>query len=122
MQQLTEALDYYVTDRISSNPLWSDIDVVLSSAEAHAEVEHEIMEYIRAVEMPRNTGHCLSGLHADLIILALLSHEPHSFLLRRKTDFSSFWKKKGVPRLATFLDTVPFGEFELLPIGILREY
>lgn len=126
MQQLTEALDYYVNDRISSNPLWSEIEVVLSGAEAYGEGEHKIMEYIRAVKvagkMPPNTRHCLYGLDADLIMLALLSHEPHFFLLREKVDFSSFWKKKGGPRTATFLDTVSFGEFELLSIGLLREY
>lgn len=126
MQQLTEALDYYVNERISSNPFWSDIEVVLSGAEAPGEGEHKIMEYIRAVKvagkMPPNTRHCLYGLDADLIMLGLVSHEPHFFLLREKVDFSAFWKKKGGPRQATFLDTVTFGEFELLSIGLLREY
>ncbi len=126
MQQLTEALDYYVNDRISTNPLWAKIDVVLSGAEAYGEGEHKIMEYIRAMKvsgkMLPNTRHCLYGLDADLIMLALLSHEPHFFLLREKVDFTAYWKKKGGPRTATFLDTVSFGEFELLSIGLLREY
>ena len=37
-------------------------------------------------------------------------------------EFTVFWKKKGGPRLATFLDTVTFGVFELLSISLLREH
>lgn len=125
MQKLTEGLNYYVNDRISTNSQWSSIQVVLSGAEAPGEGEHKIMEYIRAVKiagkMAPNTRHCLYGLDADLIMLALVSHEPHFFLLREKVDFGS-WRKKGGPRIATHLDTITFGEFELLSVGILREY
>lgn len=126
MQQLTDALNYYVNERLSSNSLWYDVEVVLSGAEAPGEGEHKIMEYIRSVKvggkMAPNTRHCLYGLDADLIMLALVSHEPHFFLLREKVDFSAYWKKKGGPRTATHLDTITFGEFELLSIGLLREY
>lgn len=126
MQMLTEGLRYYVSERVTNNPQWAGLEVVLSGAEAYGEGEHKIMEYIRSVKvagkMLPNTRHCLYGLDADLIMLALISHEPHFFLLREKVDFSAYWRKKGGPRKVTHLDTITFGEFELLSIGMLREY
>ena len=64
------------------------------------EGEHKIMEFIRRRKMepdycPYET-HCLHGLDADLIMLALASHEPYFILLREEVDFgkSKFEKEK----------------------------
>eukprot|EP00178_Gracilaria_changii_P013512 TRINITY_DN381_c0_g1_i11.p1 TRINITY_DN381_c0_g1~~TRINITY_DN381_c0_g1_i11.p1 ORF type:complete len:598 (+),score=74.27 TRINITY_DN381_c0_g1_i11:104-1897(+) len=125
MQQLTLALKYFVANKITTDAVWANIQVVLSGAEAPGEGEHKIMQYIRAMresnQMPSNTRHCVYGLDADLIMLALVTHEPHFFILREKVDYT-FWRKKSGPRLATTLDMTVFGEFELLSIGVLREY
>ena len=126
MQALTIALKYFVEKKMAEDKDWASIQVVLSGAEAPGEGEHKIMEYIRAVresgELLPNTRHCVYGLDADLIMLGLVTHEPHFFILREKVDYNSHWKKKSGPRVATSLDTIVFGEFELLSIGLFREY
>ncbi|CAE6444875.1 unnamed protein product [Rhizoctonia solani] len=118
MKKLSEQLKYFVNKKISEDANWREVQVVLSGHEVPGEGEHKIMEYIRLSkaqpDYDPNVRHCLYGLDADLIMLGLLSHDPHFCLLREEVKFGP-QKNKSKGSLET-------QSFYLLHISLLREY
>ncbi|XP_020246111.1 5'-3' exoribonuclease 2-like [Asparagus officinalis] len=146
MDKLAKALEYYIHVRLNSDPGWKSIKVILSDANVPGEGEHKIMSFIR---LQRNlpgynpgTHHCLYGLDADLIMLALASHEIHFSILREdvlkherhdnsipslSTNFSRMeidlvksrqWFNKGF----TPNSVIPKKPYQFVNVWTLREY
>ncbi|PLN77665.1 XRN 5'-3' exonuclease N-terminus-domain-containing protein [Aspergillus taichungensis] len=118
MAKLTEQLKYFVSKKVSEDKDWQGVEIVLSGHEVPGEGEHKIMEYIRRSkaqpEYHANVRHCLYGLDADLIMLGLLSHDPHFCLLREEVTFGRQTQKK--PK------ELEHQNFYLLHLSMVREY
>ena len=99
MARLSEQLRYFVNKKITEDANWREVEVVLSGHEVPGEGEHKIMEYIRLSraqpDYNPNIRHCMYGLDADLIMLSLLSHDPHFCLLREEVKFGPSSRKKN---------------------------
>ncbi|KAL3478375.1 XRN 5'-3' exonuclease N-terminus-domain-containing protein [Aspergillus californicus] len=118
MAKLTEQLKYFISKKVSEDKDWQGVDIVLSGHETPGEGEHKIMEYIRHAkaqpDYDPNVRHCLYGLDADLIMLGLLSHDPHFCLLREEVTFGRQVQKK--PK------ELEHQNFYLLHLCMVREY
>ncbi|KIV92728.1 hypothetical protein PV10_03999 [Exophiala mesophila] len=118
MAKLTKQLKYFISKKVSEDVDWQGVEVVLSGHEVPGEGEHKIMEYIRqAKAQPNydpNVRHCLYGLDADLIMLGLLSHDPHFCLLREEVTFGRQTSKKSTE--------LEHQNFFLMHLCIVREY
>lgn len=118
MAKLSQQLRYFVNKKISEDTDWQGVEIVLSGHEVPGEGEHKIMEYIRRAKAQPdyhpNVRHCLYGLDADLIMLGLLSHDPHFCLLREEVTFGRQVQKK--PK------ELEHQNFYLLHLSMVREY
>lgn len=117
MAMLTRQLKYFINKKISEDVDWQGVQIVLSGHEVPGEGEHKIMEYIRFAkaqpDYDANTRHCLYGLDADLIMLGLLSHDPHFCLLREEVTFGRQQQKQK---------DLQHQNFYLMHLCIVREY
>ncbi|XP_057208835.1 5'-3' exoribonuclease 2 isoform X2 [Triplophysa rosa] len=146
MDNLAKCLRYYVADRLTNDPGWSNITVFLSDASVPGEGEHKIMDFIRRQRAQPNhdpnTHHCLCGADADLIMLGLATHEPNFTIIREEfkpnkprpcalcgqmgheiKDCQGLAREKQGEH-DEFADTIPVSEqeFIFIRLSVLREY
>ena len=88
MFKLAESLRYFIHQKLNEDPAWKGLIVSMSDANAPGEGEHKIMNFIRRQranpDYEPNTHHVLYGADADLIMLALATHEPNFTIMREE--------------------------------------
>ena len=120
MFRLSLAFKHWIKYKIENDPFWRQgAKVVFSGPDVPGEGEHKIMDMIRkekANDPNYKQGeykHCMYGLDADLIMLSLVTHEPH-FILLRETINARRQKSRDVMTYTT-------EDFELLEVSLLRQ-
>jgi 5'-3' exoribonuclease 1 len=122
MYNLGTAFREWIAEKMQTDPFWqSGARVVFSGPDVPGEGEHKVMDYIRYGREHENDWapdlrHCLYGLDADLIMLSLVTHEPHFHLLREKMSVRHSRKRKPKDPINYTRD-----DFELLRVSMLRE-
>ena len=128
MFDLTMYIKNYIIKKKKTDKNWAKIEIILTGADVPGEGEHKILEYIRTFKKSegytKNVRHCIYGLDADLVMLALISHEPNIVLLREDNILmrkkQRLLAKKGI-ELKIYKDKEE-ENYEFFLISVLREY
>lgn len=124
MEKVGIGIRYYIHARMNEDPGWKKIKVIFSDASVPGEGEHKISEFIRNQRLQKhydpNTKHVIHGLDADLIMLALATHEPHFYILREHIVFAGRSIDKS--KLEEGASEYEYRTFDLFRVGVLREH
>jgi len=122
MAELGKKLHWFVQYKLNVDPFYQCCDqVLLSDTSVPGEGEHKMMDLIRTLKTsPKydpNTRHCFYGPDADLIMLSLVTHEPH-FMIIREVHEKKGSSMPGVQRM----EVQNHSWLQLIHVSILREY
>ncbi|KAI9990834.1 hypothetical protein PInf_018446 [Phytophthora infestans] len=119
LSKLSQHLVYFVRQKMKSDPLWARLEVFFSGSEVPGEGEHKIVEFIRHRKMTddyeANLRHCMYGSDADLMLLGLMTHEPHFTLVRETVVWGSHHKKVAAKQIEE-------QQWQLVHLSLFREY
>lgn len=133
MVRVGEQFKYFIAMKVQQDSAWRNCKIIYSGHDQPGEGEHKIVEFLRNRKMEPgydpNETHCMYGLDADLIMLALATHEPNFILLREVVSFTQ-QSKKDKERAAEdeakgIKESQAYGKpdtFVLFHIKLLREY
>lgn len=126
MEVVNRHLRWFIRKKMKEDPVWAGLQVIYSGHDVPGEGEHKIMTYIRDLRAdPKyepNLRHCMYGQDADLIMLALATHEPHFALLREVIHFNSGGGRGRRSAREVVMRQTQEAQFQLLHISLLREY
>ncbi|GAB9464525.1 5'-3' exoribonuclease 1 [Globisporangium polare] len=119
LEQLSHHLVYFVRQKMKTDPLWARLEVFFSGAEVPGEGEHKIVEFIRHRKMlpgyGANVRHCMYGSDADLMLLGLMTHEPHFTLVREVVVWGSH-------KIKVVAKQIEEQQWQLVHLSLFREY
>ncbi|KAL3670827.1 hypothetical protein V7S43_004013 [Phytophthora oleae] len=119
LSKLSQHLVYFVRQKMKNDPLWARLEVFFSGAEVPGEGEHKIVEFIRHRKMQpdyeANIRHCMYGSDADLMLLGLMTHEPHFTLVRETVVWGNNHKKVAAKQIEE-------QQWQLVHLSLFREY
>jgi 5'-3' exonuclease len=120
MYRLSIAFRKWIEHKMKTDKFWQNgAEVIFSGPDVPGEGEHKVMDLIRAEQKKAavhgQDRHCLYGLDADLVMLSLVTHEPHFVLLREKIATR---RDQGNVKKSVLEYTQE--DFECLEITILR--
>ncbi|RLN71897.1 hypothetical protein BBJ28_00019031, partial [Nothophytophthora sp. Chile5] len=119
LDTLSQHLVYFVRQKMKTDPLWARLEVFFSGSEVPGEGEHKIVEFIRHRKMApgyeANVRHCMYGSDADLMLLGLMTHEPHFTLVRETVVWGSNHKKVAAKQIEE-------QQWQLVHLSLFREY
>ncbi|KAG6968295.1 hypothetical protein JG688_00005882 [Phytophthora aleatoria] len=119
LSKLSQHLVYFVRQKMKTDPLWARLEVFFSGSEVPGEGEHKIVEFIRhrkmADDYEANMRHCMYGSDADLMLLGLMTHEPHFTLVRETVVWGSNHKKVAAKQIEE-------QQWQLVHLSLFREY
>lgn len=116
MLKLNVELQRFIERKMESDKLWQGVEVIFSGVDVPGEGEHKMMQYIREHQAEPNIRHCMYGLDADLIILALATHQPYITILREEVNLTYMREE---PRRKVIGE---LQRFQIIYISLLREY
>ncbi|KAF4319410.1 hypothetical protein BBO99_00003558 [Phytophthora kernoviae] len=119
LSTLSQHLVYFVRQKMKTDPLWARLEVFFSGSEVPGEGEHKIVEFIRHRKMvpgyEANLRHCMYGSDADLMLLGLMTHEPHFTLVRETVVWGNQHRKVAAKQIEE-------QQWQLVHLSLFREY